>query len=175
MTFFQLRRKIIFFSRYLLFLYLIVVLIQIIFPFKQSTVDQAGTFYLQRQDNYWRDIANQDSEENWQKFESIGNISRHHRYATLKNKMWFSRLSKQKENQLVIDKSMTRWAKKNKRNILMQVILADYYSAHNKSDKSNNIISKLTERVPESELLSKYIDANTETSVATNLQQYFAE
>ena len=175
MTFYQLRRKIIFYARYLLFLYAIVVLFQIIFPTSVSLVDEVGTLYLQRQDNYWRTVAAQSSDEHWQQIDSIGNISRHHRYATLKNELWLSILTRQTKDRGDIDKSMTRWAKKNKRNILMQVILAEYYSANDKSDKSSNIISKLTERVPESELLSKYQNPIPATSVANDLKQYFAE
>ena len=141
-------------------------------PSAQVIVDQLGANYIQKQDNFWSSLSENPSQQNWDQFESIGNISRHHRYAHSKSILWQGILKNKKAVQQDIDQSMKSWAKKNKRDIKIQLLLVDYYEALEKEGKSRKIINRLTNTLPNNKLLNKYLPSSPEGKMFSSLHEY---
>lgn len=114
----------------------------------KEIVNRIGDSYIDILDT----MAASDAEEsNWTAFEALGEISRHHRYAEFKSQVWSQTLHRQDK----LDKSYTRWANKNQRNIKMQLELADYYAAQGKQEKSFKLLRRLYAKVPDHPGLAK--------------------
>lgn len=148
MLFSQLRHTIAKHARVVLFYYVALLLLLVLTTTGRTIVNAIGQHYIDVKDTI---VYSWVAKEQWQAFDELGNISRHHRYAPLKTQAWQNSLTKQQK----LDKSHTRWINKNKRNIAMQLQLAEYYAAQGKHGKSFKILQKLYSRVPDHPQLAK--------------------
>lgn len=180
MTFYQFRCKVTHYSRYGLFGYVVVTGILWCVAPGRAMINNFGQHYVAKQDGYFEDLANQPSVDNWQVFEDIGNISRHHRYAQLKNQLWSTLIT---TNPTKLDKSQSRWANKNKRDIQIQLQLADVYDRQGEFEKSYRVLAKLATKIPDHQkLLAAYQQAqhalhqgSIEARAKNTLDDYYAD
>lgn len=177
MLFSQLRRTTIKYARVILFYYVVLCGLLVLTPTGHQIVDAVGESYI---DTYDMIRYQQAQEGLWDEFEALGNISRHHRYAEYKTQVWTQQLENP-EKSGKLDKSLTRWANKNKRNIPMQLQLAQYYQRQNKHEKAFKLLRRLYAQVPDHPQLAKaYREAavklghkERQQSLDESLQRYF--
>jgi len=89
----------------------------------------------------------------WQQIQREGDISRHHPIAEIKSKIWwklikgnlYSNLKQSPDKDTFnkkLQKQLVAWAKKNARDIQMQVAMSEYWIAHGKPDMAITVLEK---------------------------------
>lgn len=90
-----------------------------------SWADQLGYWLLAGEDAQWQRLALQSDPQSWEQWASLGDISRHHRYAPLKTQHWQRLLAHYGQMEKALQRSMRQWAKRNKRDLDMQLTMVD--------------------------------------------------
>jgi len=157
MIFYLFKLKVLFYSRIIFFIISLSVVLITQSHFGKAQLDSLGDAYLLKQDEYWQTISQGNHKQDWQKMLAIGDLSRHHRYAELKNKLWKKVIHKEIKadtNHNQLNDSLIKWANKNKRNIDMQLKLADLYIVIGENKQADLLLNSLGKRFPDHLALS---------------------
>ncbi len=178
MLFSQLRHRVSRYARVGLLAYVMVLSYLLFSDSGRSALNNIGQHYMAKQDQQRRQQVEQ---LDWAALMALGDISRHHRYAAYKDKLWFEWV----ESGAKLDKSHIQWAERNRRNINMQLALAKYYGAKGKTAKQLKLLRQLYVKVPQHvELAAAYRQALQQVGAEMptinveqqhNLREYFAQ
>lgn len=117
---------------------------------KKDNLDTYITDYtLNTFDQKYQKIASTPTKANWQAFQDLGEISRHHRYANLKTELWLAIMASSLPKTMQNDEfeSFFEWSKKQRRNIALQESYYDF-SKISPAPSNEKFIQELKERFP---------------------------
>ena len=75
---------------------------------------------ITQEDSHWYELSRTADAHSWERFEELGEISRHHRYAELKTHLWYLLMNRDTFEMKSSMPSLEDWTRKNRRNIPMQ-------------------------------------------------------
>jgi hypothetical protein len=130
-----------------------------------------GEWWLKKQDNYWVLPADNfqptNAQIHWERLLDLGDISRHHRYADFKTNLFLYITA----NSIALKDpdTLTDWAKKNRRDQIIQQQLVEYQQQNNLKvyDRYLNELSsrfQTNKTAIESPYLKAYINADSKAS-----------